>query len=198
MLMRFRFVLLTSLMLAAGLASAEPIQIVAVGTSATNCKGVAGDKSFPVVLESLLKANSIDATVKNAGIDGDKPFFMFDRMKNREVNSKTQLVIFESGPNDRNVSAAVEYTEKSLAWLQEKHIPTIYVAFRIIQTEDQARATAEKFGATYYGWWGKDVPKADGNYQGDGHMSAKGCELWARSMLPLVSDLIAKSNIKPN
>jgi hypothetical protein len=185
------------LLLAASLVWAEPIQIVAIGTSATNCKGIPSDKNFPAILESLLKADGIDATVKNAGIDGDKPYFIFQRMKNQDVNDKTQIVIFEPGPNDKNVSVAVEYTEKGLAWLQEKHIPTIYVSFTAIQSMEQARASADKFGAIYYGFWTKDVPKVASNFLPDGHMNERGCELWAKGVFPLVRDLIEKNKMRP-
>jgi hypothetical protein len=191
-------VLVFPLLLATGLVRAEPIQIVAIGTSATNCKGIPSDKNFPAILESLLKADGIDATVKNAGVNGDKPHFIFQRMKNQDVTDKTQIVIFEPGPNDKNVTAAVEYTEKGLAWLQEKHIPTIYVSFTSIQSIEQARTSADKFGAIYYGFWTKDVPRVAGNFLPDGHMTERGCELWAKGMLPIVSGLIEKNKIKPH
>jgi acyl-CoA thioesterase-1 len=186
-------VLAFPLLFAAGVALAGPIQIVAVGTSATNCKGIPSEKNFPSVLESLLRADGIDATVKNEGVNGDKPIFMLDRMKNGAVTDKTQFVIFEPGPNETNVSAAVEYTEKGLAWLQEKHIPTIYVSFTSVQPFEQAKATAAKYGATYYGFITKDVPKVPANFQADGHMTVSGCELWAKGMFPLIRDMIRKA-----
>ena len=176
---------------------ASTAEVIAIGTSGTNCKGVASEEKFPAVLEKLLRAKGFDVVVKNAGVDGDKPYSIHQRLITREVNDHTSLVIYEPGPNDKNVAASVESIEKSLAWLQEKRIPVIYVSFSTIQPPAHAKATAEKFGATYYGYWRKDVPAVSENYLGDGHMSAKGCELWAKGVLPYAEDILRKKDDSP-
>lgn len=180
--------------------TAGAFDIFALGTSATNCRGVDRAKIFTVRLEELLRADGFDARVINAGLDGDKPVWMETRLVSG-ITEKTRLVIFEPGPNDRNKSSNVEYSEKVLARLQAMNMPTIYVSFPLIQTNEEAQQTASKYGAYYYGHWNKDVPTDRIHRQFDqgstgGHMTAEGCQLWAANMLPFVEQVLAERNIK--
>jgi hypothetical protein len=180
--------------------SAPAFEILAIGTSNTNCKGVDRAMSFTVQLEGLLRAEGFDATVVNSGVDGDRPVWMAARLFGTNgINANTKLVIFEPGPNDRNVSANVAFSEKILAQLQERRMPTIYISSRLIQNEQEAQATAQKYGAHYYGQWGKEVPRDRTYWQydmaGPGHMSGEGCQLWARRMLPFVKNVLAEIGI---
>ena len=93
-------------------------EIFALGTSNTNCKGVDRSKIFTVHLEELLRADGFDVNVINAGVDGDKPVWMIDRLANANLE-KTRLVIFEPGANDPNKTSNVETLEKILSQLQE-------------------------------------------------------------------------------
>jgi hypothetical protein len=180
-------------------------EILAIGTSNTNCRGVDRDKTFPAHLEELLRADGIDATVINGGVDGDKPFWMVNRIFGiAGVLDRTKLVIFEPGPNDRNKSSNVQYSEKILAQLQERKIPTIYVSHGQIQSREEAETTARKHGAYYYGGWATGVPRDKIHRQYDmgegdrrpGHMTAEGCQLWAKNMLPLVKRVLLEKVIK--
>jgi len=180
-------------------ANAIAFEIFALGTSNTNCKNVDRAKIFTVRLEELLRADGIDAHVVNGGVDGDKPTFMANRLASA-INEKTRLVIFEPGPNDKNKSSNVEASEKILSQLQERHMPTIYVSMGAIQTDMEADATAKKYGAYYYGQWIRGIPK-DATYRqfdmpGGGHMTAEGCQQWAKNMFPLVKSVLTEKNIK--
>ena len=53
-------------------------EIFALGTSNTNCR--AGGYAFTNKLNQMLLANGIQANVVNAGVDGDKPVFMVNRL----------------------------------------------------------------------------------------------------------------------
>lgn len=194
-----------ALLLAAALALASPnspaFEIFALGTSNTNCKGVDRKESFTVHLQELLRAESIDATVINGGVDGDRPVWMAARLFGANgITPETRLVIFEPGPNDKNVLANVEHAEKILAQLQEREMPVIYISSRPIQTAQAAQAAAQKYGAYYYGYWGRDVPfdRTHRQYDmaGGGHMAGPGCQLWAKNMLPLIKSVLAEKNIK--
>lgn len=179
---------------------ANAFEILALGTSNTNCKGVDRSKTFTVHLEELLRADGIDATVINAGLDGDKPVWMINRMTGL-VTGATRIVILEPGPNDRNKSSSVEFTEKMLGQLQEKKIPTIYVSHNLIQSPEEATALAAKYGAHFYGHFARNVP-LDHTYRqydqpgGPGHMTAEGCQLWAKNMLPLVEKVLGETSTK--
>jgi hypothetical protein len=178
---------------------ANAFEIFALGTSNTNCKGVDRSKIFTVRLEELLHASGIDVKVINAGIDGDKPMWMLNRLQ-QGVTDQTKLVLFEPGPNDRNKSSNVESSEKILAALQKMSMPTIYISAPIIQTNTEAQETAKKYGAYYYGHWIKDVPvdRVHRQYDlaGGGHMTAEGCQLWASNILPLVKQVLEERSIK--
>jgi hypothetical protein len=78
-----------------------------------------------------LQADGYDVKVINAGLDGDKPFWMEARLR-AGITEKTKIVIFEPGPNDRNKASNVEYSEKILSTLQTLQMPTIYISHRRI------------------------------------------------------------------
>ena len=177
--------------------------IYALGTSATNCKGVDRDKIFPVKLEQFLRSDGYDVNVINGGEDGDKPFWMIRRL-DRVFDSNVRLVIFEPGPNDRNASSALESTEKILNILKDHHLPTIY-ASNYFQSPEEAAETAKKYDAYYYGPWSKGVPVDNEHWQFDfsrggkgpgGHMTSAGCEIVSRQMAPLVEKILREKGIR--
>ena len=114
---------------------------------------------------SLLKADGIDATVQNTGLNRVKLSSMFARMKSQEANGKPQIFILEMGPDSADIGVAVGYTKKSLVRLQEKHIPTIYVFFTKIQTDEEAQVLATKFGSICAGRRAKHAQALQGAFQ---------------------------------
>lgn len=185
-------------------------EIYALGTSATNCKGVDRDKIFTVRLQEILRRDGYDATVINGGIDGDRPVWMMKRLV-AAITPQTRLVLFEPGPNDPDKSYAVEYADKILAYLQAQKIPTIYLSSARMQTLDQAATLAKKYGAYYYGPYSKSVPVDRQHWQFDndpafggsgkgagGHLTAEGCLMVATAMAPLVEQaLTEKAGLAP-
>ncbi len=173
--------------------------ILALGTSNTNCKNAG--QAYTNQLNSLLLENSINAKVINSGIDGDKPIWMLQRLKSTLADNKNiKMVIFEPGPNERYKPSNIEPSEKILQFLETIQIPTIYVSHSLIQTESEAKIFAEKFNATYYGHWNKDVPTDYEHRQFDipgspGHMTAKGCELWAKNIFPIIKRVVDTKKI---
>jgi hypothetical protein len=199
--MKRALALLVLLLMAA--APAHAFEVLAIGTSATNCRGVDRDKTYPAKLQEILRRDGLaDATVINAGIDGDRPAWMFKRLP-AAITPNTRLVILEPGPNDPDPDYAREYAEKMLALLSERKMPTIYVSSKKYETEDQAAAMAAKYGAAYYGNLAKGVPHESKFWQGDndkqfggvgkgwgGHMTAAGCLLAAQGIAPLAEQVL--------
>ena len=174
--------------------------IFALGTSNTNCKGAG--QAYTTGLNELLAQDKIDATVINAGVDGDRPQFMMPRLEQGlKANPNTKIVIFEPGPNERNKSFNLVASEEILKYLQVIKMPTIYVSYEAIESNDEAEQRAKKYGAYYYGEWRQGVPVDRDHRQFDmgsrgGHMTVQGCQLWAKNMKPLILRVIKEKNIQ--
>lgn len=80
-------------------AKAEPIKIVAFGTSFTNGKGVPRDQSYPAQLQGLLRNKGFDVQVINAGLDGDTAVKALSRL-NQAIPKDAKIVIVEFGINE--------------------------------------------------------------------------------------------------
>ncbi|TCJ15356.1 hypothetical protein EZJ19_06995 [Parasulfuritortus cantonensis] len=102
--------------------------------------------------------------------------------------------------------ASIEYTEKSLAWLEDHHLPAILISNRRVQSDDEARLMAERHGAVYYGSLFRAVPKdADHVQMGewqmkkggqtDNHMTAKGYGVLAKLMRKSVKTVIEANHL---
>ena len=175
-------------------------EIFALGTSNTNCKGA--DQAYTTRLNELLAQDKINATVINAGVDGDRPTFMMARLEQGlKANPNIKIVIFEPGPNERNKSFNLGPSAQILSFLQKINMPTIYVSHVLLQSNEEAQEFATKYGAYYYGHWVKDVPTNATNRQYDqpgavGHMTVVGCQLWANNMFPFVKEVIKARSIQ--
>lgn len=197
--------LFVGLLLNSSLLLAEPIEILAIGASQTNGRGVDPASTYPAQLETLLRTDGYDVTVKNAGIDGDSPFNVYSRMTRTEVNEHTKIVILEQSSNESNTSSAIEFTEKALAWLQDHHIPSIFISNVRIQPIDDARLMAKKYGATYYGGLMKDIPHDSKHIQQgefflmknklDYHLTPLGYGVIASNMATIVKKVIAENHL---
>src|SRR5262249_55073731 len=145
-------------------------------------------------LQELLRADGFDATVINGGLNGLKQTVSMLTRLETSVNANTRLVIFEPGIDWTNTYD--EATGRVFARLRALRLPTIYVSNSWQQTNEEAAETARKNGAYYYGLWGKNVPSDSEHWQWDGHMTAKGCQLWAKDILPLVKQVLQEHQIK--
>jgi hypothetical protein len=178
-------------------------EIYALGTSGTNCKGVARDQIFTVKLEEMLKAKGINADVINGGIDGDNPLWMIKRLDPAlEKYKSVKLVIFEPGPN-QPTGATNEYSKLILEKLQKMNMPTIYISPPpYIQPPELVAELEKKYGFYYYGNWKDNIPwnneyrqANDLSSKSGGHLTALGCLKIAELMLPLVVRVIEEKQI---
>jgi acyl-CoA thioesterase-1 len=97
---RLFFVLLGALGLVLAGDLAHAATVVALGASNTFGKGVSPGESYPSQLEAMLHAKGINATVVNAGINGDTTGGMLARLDSA-VPKGTSVVILQPGGNDR-------------------------------------------------------------------------------------------------
>jgi lysophospholipase L1-like esterase len=170
--------------------SQSHIEIVALGTSNTNCKNVQLEDKFTTVLEKILNEQGVKARVINGGVDGDTPRWMLKRVQEL-VTDKTKIVLFEPGPNDTYKEGSIRDSGKVIEWIKTKNIPIIYSSNNVVQNVTEAREFSEKWGMTYYGPTFKGMPLNRDYRQYDmpgqaGHMTAKGCHLWATQMASFV------------
>ena len=120
------------LAIAAAFAVASPLQarslnIVAVGASNTTGFGVSAQNAYPAVLQALLRKKGIDATVANAGVNGDVTAGMLRRI-DAAVPKGTELVILQPGANDlRFFGTKAARTANIAAMVQRLHARGIRV-----------------------------------------------------------------------
>jgi len=90
----------------AGVAEAQTLNVVALGASNTEGRGrgatnmgVPRSQAYPAQLESILRAQGVNARVRNAGVAGDTTAGMLARLSSA-VPAGTQIVILQPGGND--------------------------------------------------------------------------------------------------
>ncbi|MEH2479247.1 acyl-CoA thioesterase-1 [Nitrobacteraceae bacterium AZCC 2146] len=74
-------------------------QVVAIGGSNTQGRGVSSSESYPAQLQAMLEAKGSRMRVANAGISGDTTTGMLARLSS-EVPEGTKIVILQFGTND--------------------------------------------------------------------------------------------------
>ena len=87
-------------LLSGGTAQAQTLQIVALGDSNTAGFGVGARNAFPALMQALLQAEGIDASVTNQGISGDTTGGMLARL-DAAVPAGTAIAIVQGGYNDQ-------------------------------------------------------------------------------------------------
>jgi acyl-CoA thioesterase-1 len=84
-----------------GEARAQSSTIVAFGGSNTRGKGVSSSEAYPARLEALLRARGINATVVNAGEDGDTSRGMLARLDSAVPAGTKVVILHVSRRNDQ-------------------------------------------------------------------------------------------------
>ncbi|HEY1876928.1 MAG TPA: GDSL-type esterase/lipase family protein, partial [Rhizomicrobium sp.] len=79
--------------------AAQPVKILALGTSLTQGYGLPPGTEFTVQLQAALKRDGIDATVTNAGVSGDTTAGGLSRL-DWSLADHPDAVILELGSND--------------------------------------------------------------------------------------------------
>jgi len=119
-------IVLLAITVAAGLATgvgsavaAQPIKILALGTSLTQGYGLPPGTEFTVQLQAALKKSGIDAVVTNAGVSGDTTAGGLARL-DWSLADHPDAVILELGSNDMLRGTPPAETEKNLRAILDK------------------------------------------------------------------------------
>jgi acyl-CoA thioesterase-1 len=181
-------------------ARSEPIRIVAFGGSSTYGKGVDRQDTYPAQLERALRAKGHDATIANAGVNGDTTRDALARF-DKAVPAGTKIVILEFGINDKfanvNPDTIRANLDMLLSRLQERRVETLLLGYT---GSSGLETLAEKHNAKFmrFGFPGANDPKyrVSGDPQmqttGVAHFNRQGYEMMVERMTPLVEELIAR------
>src|ERR1700761_8272318 len=120
-------IVLLLIMAAAGPAFAQPIKILALGTSLTQGYGLPPGTEFTVQLQAALKHDGIDTVITNAGVSGDTSAGGLARL-DWSLADHPDAVILELGGNDMLRGTPPAETEKNLrAILAKLHAAHVQV-----------------------------------------------------------------------
>jgi acyl-CoA thioesterase I len=107
---------------------AAALNIVAIGASNTSGFGVGAQNAYPAQLQALLRKKGIDATVTNAGVNGDVTAGMLSRL-DAAVPKGTDIVILQPGANDLRFFGTKERRSANIAamvaHLRARHLRVI-------------------------------------------------------------------------
>lgn len=166
--LRFIFIIAVILTAALGTTAQAQTTIVALGASNTYGKGVSRGEAYPAHLQRLLRAKGINATVINAGINGNTTSQMLARLDSA-VPAGTKLVILQPGGNDRRRGS--EGSRSGNIAAIKSRLATRKIA--VIMMENQLIGSIRRQSPAYD--------------QGDGsHLTGKGYAVLAASILPEV------------
>jgi acyl-CoA thioesterase I len=113
------FALTLALLASCFAAHAETLKIVAVGASNTTGFGVGSQNAYPAQLEILLRKKGINATVINAGVNGDVTSGMLSRIDSA-VPAGTNIVILQPGGNDLRFFGTKERRAANVAAMTQR------------------------------------------------------------------------------
>lgn len=185
--------------------AAEPVTLLALGTSLTSGYGLLPEDTFTAQLARALKASSDDAKVIDAGVSGDTSAGGLARL-DWVLTPDVDAVIVELGSNDALRGLKPEETERNLdailAALAKRKVSVLLTGMKAPRNlgRDYAAAfdpiyprLAKKYGVVFYPFFLEGVALDPALNQEDGiHPDAAGVKLIVQRMLPSVEQLIAR------
>jgi acyl-CoA thioesterase I len=98
---------------------ADPFRVVAVGASNTSGWTVSSEKTYPQVLEQMLRSAGYDVQITNSGRPFDTTAGMLARLDSA-VADRTDLVILQPGANDRRFFVSAERRANNIAEIRNR------------------------------------------------------------------------------
>lgn len=108
-----------SLAMLGAMSGSASAQIVALGASNTQGKGVGTSAAYPAQLQAMLKAKGANMRVTNAGISGDTTAGMLARLS-RAVPQGTRVVIVQYGGNDKRRGISPAQHQANVAQIESQ------------------------------------------------------------------------------
>jgi len=193
-------------MLAGPVTAAEPHVLVCFGDSITAGHGLAEGQSFPDALQRQLDAQGYHYKVLNQGTSGATTKDAVASLAGI-LRLRPEVVIVEFGGNDGLRGLPLEQTRRNLdqvlTTLEGAHIKVLLAGITLppnygpdyVQSFDQVFKTlAAKHHAAFVPMIYKDLIHVPGTIQQDGiHPTAKGSEMIAKTLLPILKPLLRKA-----
>jgi len=206
---RFKHILgpiLLILAIAAPANAAQPVKILAFGTSLTQGYGLPPGTEFTAILEARLKQAGINAHIVNAGVSGDTSSDGLSRL-DWSLADHPDAAIVEMGSNDALRGIDPTLTEKNLtamlAKLKAAHVPVLILGMKAPRNFGPEYASAfdpiypklaKEFGVLLYPFMLDGVALNAKLNQADGiHPNPAGVKIIVDRMLPYVEKLIAEA-----
>ncbi len=184
------------------------MRIVALGDSLVAGYGLNVGEDFASQLQKQLQNNGVSARVDNAGISGDTSAMGLARLEQAIAGEPApKLVIVVLGANDflRQVNPATtkQNLESILERLQSRKIPVLMAGMRcppqcgaVYKTafDNIYPELAEKFNVPLYPFFLEGVALSPAlNLPDRAHPNAKGVELMAKSLAPMVREALEEN-----
>lgn len=186
-------------------AAAQPIKILALGTSLTQGYGLPPGTDFTVQLQSALKRDGVNAVVTNAGVSGDTSTGGLARL-DWSLADRPDAAIIELGSNDMLRGLPPAQTEKNLrailTRLKAAKVRVLLMGMKaqrnlgpdyVKQFDTIYPRLAKEFGVLYYPFILDGVALNPKLNQADGiHPNPEGVKVIVARVLPLVKKLAAQ------
>ena len=184
-------------------AAAQPIKILALGSSLTQGYGLPPGTEFTVQLQAALKKAGIDAVVTNAGVSGDTSAGGLARL-DWSLADHPDAVILELGSNDMLRGIPPSETEKNLrailTRLKAAHVKVLLTGMHaqhnlgaeyVKQFDAIYPRLAKDYNVLFYSFFLDGVALNPKLNQADGmHPNPAGVKVIVARMLPLVKKLV--------
>jgi acyl-CoA thioesterase-1 len=175
------------------------IQIVALGDSDFEGRGLAPSETFPGQLELALRAKGYNVTLKNSGRWGDTTSQLLARL-DAGVPPGTQIALVNGSANDERLGKSASEIQDSLFTIV-KRLRARNIQVLLFLNGAKVRAQADswnwnKDGLTILGNLREGVPKEKGYYFPDGvHLTRAGYAIAVQRVLPTVEQVVAKVKV---
>lgn len=178
-------------------AALAQIQIVALGDSDFEGRGLAASETFPGQLELALRAKGYNVVVRNSGRWGDTTSQLLARL-DAAVPTGTRIALVNGSANDERLGKPVsEIRDNLFTIVQRLRARNVQVLLFLNGAKTRAQADSwnwNKDGPTLLGNVRDGVPRERGYYFPDGvHLARAGYAAAVQRVLPTVEQVVAKS-----
>jgi acyl-CoA thioesterase-1 len=185
--------------------AAEPVKILALGTSLTQGYGLPPGTEFTVQLQAALKRAGVEAVVTNAGVSGDTSAGGLARLE-WSLADHPDAAIIELGSNDMLRGLPPDQTEKNLrailTRLRDAHVRVLLIGMKaqrnlgadyVKQFDAIYPRLAKEYNVLFYPFFLDGVALNRKLNQADGiHPNPEGVKVVVTRILPLVKKLASQ------